>query len=55
MRNQCENRLKKTRNLINMCQNSSHSPGDRERMILKVYGMIGRVVALINIQSEMEE
>ena len=35
--------------------NSSHRLGDRETKILKDYGMIGRVVALRNIQSKMEQ
>lgn len=55
MRKKCENRLKETQIFINMCQNSSCSLGDRKRKILKDYGSIGRVVALRNIQSEVEE
>ena len=47
--------LKETSNSINMCQNSSHGLGDIERKILKDYGLVGRVVALRNTQSEMEE
>jgi hypothetical protein len=50
-----ENRSKETRNLINVGQNLGHSLGNRERKILKVYIIIGRVVTLTNIQSEMEE
>ena len=38
-----------------MCQNLGHSLGDRERKILKDYGLIGRVVVVRNIQSETEE
>ena len=47
--------MKRIKNLINMCQNSSHNVGDRERKVLKDYGLIGRVIALRNIQSEMEK
>jgi len=32
-----------------MCQTARHSLGDRERKILKDYGLMGRVVALRNI------
>ena len=35
-----------------MCQNSRHSLGDRENKTLQDYAVIGKVVALRNIQSE---
>ena len=55
MRSQCENKSKETINSINICQNLGHSLGDRQRKILKDCGIMGRVVALINIHNEMVE
>lgn len=55
MRKRCENKSKEIENLINMCQNLSHSLGDKERKFLKDQCLRGRVVALRNIHNGMEE
>ena len=57
MKKQYEIRLKETRNSTNVCQNIKYDLGDWRRKIEKDYGLIlgGGVMALTNIQSEMEE
>jgi hypothetical protein len=55
MRNNVKIDFKNIRSLINVGQNLGHNLDDRERKILNDFGPIGRVVALRNIQSEIEE